>query len=439
MSFINDNIRVQQWDEVRADLQSVNPRLAQLIDSFSPNSDFDFVRVTYRYGQAIMQNGILQLPMSKEETVPLNDTHISDSIRKRLDYSYIPTAVLLNKKAEVFYESQNRVMPTKIFNPGAMFGLWEIFDPPPVDFVKQVWSIVAGARSVFMLPKISNQFAHKKLQRDYRIHTHAPNDMLQHYGVFAEIVNSATIESSWSMDVLFFSKKWHEQNKEENINQLRLHHFWLKEAWRQSSNCRNNMSFDMAWELFSQAVTKRNMKPKPLIVNTLKHLLAIRDGFYPGYAPATSDESAPISLLTEAYNNSYEISTYPIIMEPVHLSKKDRPVYYSLQLPTLLEYAPGSHGKNVITDLRELKMLTNMLEQSLPEITSSFKFFHSEQDSSLDIKNSEELYLHDAQFSNSVKNFKKEKFSTSSPFLKGCIQISLTEDRSTPLLADAVF
>lgn len=439
MTYMNTNVKILKWREIKARLNAVNPRLYALIDDFNPSDDFDFVNITYRFGQPIMKSGQIQIPISSTQTVPLAELVVPESIRKRLNYSFVPTAILLNKKAEVFYESVDRVMPTKIFSQGAMFGLWEMFDPPPGAFVKHIWSIIAGARSLFMLPKIANQFAHKRLQKDFNLQVYAPNNMLQHHQVFTEIANSDKISNNWEMDVLYFSKKWQEISEENNLNSLKLHHFWLQEAWRQSSNCRNNMSFDMAWELFSKAVTKRNMKPKPLIVNTLKHLLAISDGFYPGYSPATNDDSAPIALLTNAYLNVYNTSTYPIIMEPVHLSKANKPVYYSLQFPTLLEYAPGTHGKNVITDLRELKILSDMLEESLNETVRHFTFFHSEEDSGLGIYNVEDVFKLDPQLNFETNTEKKTTYPTSSPFLKGCIQISLEKDRTTPLPVDAVF
>ncbi len=440
MESINENIVILHWADIRSKVAAINPRLVTLIDDFAPSSDFDFVNITYKFGQPIIKNGQIQLPLSNTlSSVSLNDKNVPRAIQERLNYSSIPAAVILNKKAEVFYESVDRVMPTKIFNSGSMFGLWEMFDPAPGEFVKHVWSIIAGARSVFMLPKIANQLSHKQLQREYTIQSHAPNHMLQHHQIFTEIANSQQIKDPWEMNVLFFSKQWQMLDETKDYNGLKLRHFLLQEAWRQSSNCRNNMSFSMAWELFAKAVSKRNLKPKPLIVNTLKHLLAIYDGFYPGYAPAINDESSPTSTLIKAYAEIYKTDVYPTVMEPVHLSKVNRPVYYSLQLPSLLEYAPGVHGKNLIIDLRELKVLMDMLNNSLNEKNNHFLFFHPQTDEGLEIKNSKEIFHIDPHLNIQDYKNKKMAYATSSPFLKGCIQISLSTDRISPLSVDAVF
>lgn len=431
---MDEHIQIKKWAEIRGQIQLINPRLVQLIDEIDPSEPFDFIKVTYHFGQPIIKNGQFQLPVSSTKTVPITEKEVPVSIKQRLDYSPVPIILILSKKAEVFYEGNERVMPTKIQSKGSLFGLWEMFDPPPGELVQQLWNITAGARSLFMLPKISNQFLHKQLQHTYKIQAYAPNDMLHHHAIFTEIANAETVSAPWAMDVLIFSKSWQTSNFEKDFSRLQLHCFLLHEAWRQSANCRNNMSFDMAWESFSQAVAKRNMKPKPLIVNTLKHLRAIREGFYPGYAPAIDDESGPIKLLMEAYSEIYKITHHPTIMEPTHLSKKNRPVYYSMQYPTLIEYAPGVQGKNIIIDERELKILNDMLENSLNEPVSNFTFFHPEADTSLNIKSAEELPQLNAQF---MPDF-SQNFAASSPFLKGCVQVSLTEDRVTPLAVEAI-
>ena len=108
----NSLITVQTWDDVKSSVELVNPKLFQLIDQFDPNSEFDFVRVSYHFGQYIIKNGCLQLPVSKNHAVPFNDEAIPVNIQKRLNYSSVPIAIFLNKKAEVFYESSERIMPT---------------------------------------------------------------------------------------------------------------------------------------------------------------------------------------------------------------------------------------------------------------------------------------------------------------------------------------
>ena len=432
----NELIKIQTWPEVREEVRTINPLLAKYIDESELNADYDFVRITYGYGQFIIHNGELQLPISNTKFVSLNDSIIPPFIRDRLNYSYVPIGLILNKTTEVFYESPDRVMPTKICNKGDLFGLWEIFDPEPSNFTKCIWNIVAGARTLFMLPKISDQTAHAQLQRHYKIKTYQPSNLLQQYKTFTEIANVSASDSRWTTDILFFSKAWHPtESKKEMRN---LHYFWLQKAWQQSLNCRNNMSFDMAWERFAYAVTQRNMKPKPIIINTIKHLLAIQQGIYPGYSPSINNDCGPVDLLKQIYIEVYKIKHYPTVMEPIQLSQVNRPTYYSLQLPSLIEYAPGSHGKNVITDLRELKLLMDMLEYPI-ESEKCFLFFHPDEDLSLNINSTKILPTFNKSFLPEEAAMYNLSFAYNSPFLKGCIQVSVNEDNVTTLPAEADF
>lgn len=427
-------INIEKWADVRDEVNAVNPRLTRLIDDHDPKQAFDFVRIRYRYGQYIFQNGRLQIPLPGNQHTDLDDPSIPLLIKSRLNYSQVPMGIILNKTAEVFHEGPNRTMPSKVFTKGIAFGLWEFFDPPPDDIVGGIWSVIAGARTMFMLPKVSNQSHHQQLQKVYKIPSYQPSSLLQHHEVFSEIANADIVKDPWSMDILFFSAPWQTLANASPVSEVC--HFWLQEAWRQSFNCRNNMSFDMAWELFSHSVTKRNIRPKPIIVNTIKHLLSIYDGLYPGYAPAITDDCGPVQLLKEAYMEVYNIKKYPTVMEPLHLSKVDRPVYYSLQFPSLIEYAPGAHGKNIITDFRELKLLMRMLEDT-SDIDKKFHFFHTESDESLEIRSTAELPATDHHLVPDDNN--SLSFASNSPFLKGCVQITLSENRTKPLVNEAAF
>lgn len=430
MDYAAENMEIINWQQAREFVEPVNPELVTLIDEFSPDNSYQFIKIKYRFGQSILKNGRLHLPISLHETGMLSHPNIPKKIQQALGYCDLPMAMILNKKAEVFYESENRVMPTKIYGPGALIGLWEMFDPAPEVYVESVWNITAGVRSLFMLPKISNQLAHKQLQQNYKMAAYPPSHMLHHHQIFKEI-GSNNHEDSWVLEVLYFGEKWQQLKQERSIEALKIHHYFLQEAWHQSYNCRNNMSFDMAWELFSKAVSDRNMKPKPLIVNTLKHLLAINDGFYPGYGPAIDESGAPIHFLKNAYLEIYKIKNEPTIMEPFHLSKANRPAYYSFQLPSLLENAPGAHGKNIIIDLRELKILMEMLQASFNEKKLNFRFFHPNEDLSYGIEDVSKIFATDPNFL--AQSITGMSIAESSPFLKGCVQIALKQDRDLPL------
>ncbi len=184
MNTLKDTFQILTWSEIKEQVSSVHPSLATAINEFDPDDSFKFVKISYRFGQSIMRDCELNVPISKHETSNLNHESVPALVKKQLDYRYIPIGLILNKKAEVFYESEDRVMPTKIFGAGSMIGLWENFDPEPSKFVKNVWNVSAGARSIFMLPKISNQTFHKNLKDFFHIQSYPPKSQLDHHGIF---------------------------------------------------------------------------------------------------------------------------------------------------------------------------------------------------------------------------------------------------------------
>jgi hypothetical protein len=423
MSATNLNLQELSWHEVKDDIWAANPNLAEKLDSFKKK--FSFIKASYVYGDRIYKKGILHLPTKDGNTIPLNSELIPLEIKKRLDYCYLPLGLTLNKSVEVFFETEHRVMPSKIFQAGTTFGLWEFFDPEPSDFLRNIWNLSAGARSIFMLPKVGNSTAHNHLKRDYGITSYPPKNLMDEHSVFKEIVQKMLKKEHWRCDILFFSSGWLE-NKKNSLSHLSLRNYWLKEAWQQSFNCRNQMSYDVAWEAFTREITRRNWKPRPYIINTIKHLMSIAEGVFPGFSPIEKNNQAvPINLIQEAYVKSYRLKNYaPILMQPQHLMGPEKPVYYSLYMPTLLEYAPHAENpRSIMSDMRELKGLIEMLLTNI-HTNTSYDFYHCDDDQFSEIKNSSEISKKDKRFSIYPKKYGALKFPESSPFFRGCIKIS---------------
>lgn len=416
------NIELLEWNDVKDQILAANPNLFEILSQVSPK--YSLIKARYRYGDKILKQGEIHLPLKNGGTIPLESNSISCSIREKLEYSYVPLSLILTKSVEVHFETDERVMPSKLFPTGTTFGLWEVFDPPPSEFVKRVWNLSAGARSAFMLPKIADNISHNRLKREYKISTYSPKKLLFHHHVFADLANK--IENEWSCDVLFFCDGWL-QEKDDNISCIKLHKYWLNEAWRQSYNCRNQMSYDVAWESFSKEVTRRNWKPRPYIINTIKHLMAISEGIFPGFIPSGGREDAlPAKLIQDTYVNTYCLKSHaPIIMQPHHHKPGELPVYYTLYQPTLLEYAPKTDaGRSIMEDMRELKMLMNVLVLSTGCDDVKYDFFHCDADKFSEIRRSSEIMKEDDRFLECPKEYGERDFAESSPFFRGCIRIS---------------
>ncbi|HVV67962.1 MAG TPA: hypothetical protein VHE99_02840 [Gammaproteobacteria bacterium] len=421
---LNLNVEEIAWDDIKDDIKAANPALGAILEQFSPK--LGFIRARYRYGDKILNQGVMHLPTLSGNTIPLSSLQVPERIRNKLSYSYVPLTFILNRSVEIFFESEQRVMPSKLLSSGVNFGLWEAFDPTPDDFVRKVWNISAGARTIFMLPKIADAIAHGRLKRHYGINTFAPKKLLDQHYVFYDLAHRISNEDAWYCDVLFFEGGWLEAN-ENNLSSLKLHRYWLQEAWKQSYNCRTQMSYDVAWEIFSKEVSRRNWKPKPYIINTIKHLMAIGQGIFPGLAPVgDSNSSAPTNLIQHAYVNNYQIRHAPTIMCPHHLKTKEKPVYYSLALPTLLEFAPQSgNPRSYMADIRELKMMMDLLLSATKSDKVNYEFFHSEKDQYSEIELAKDIPKGDKNLLDYPKEFGKLGFADNSLFFHGCIRISL--------------
>lgn len=420
------NVEELIWDEVRSDVKKANPILADLIDKFDPSNQYTFLKVRYLFGDRILNQGLTHLPLKSGGTVPLIHSKVPEILREKLGHRMVPMGVLLSKSIEVFYETDERVMPSKLFGVGSLIGLWEAFDPPPTEFLRSIWNLSAGARSTFMLPSISETGSHAKLRRDFGVTAYPPKSLLNHCNVFIELCRSAAGSCNWFCDVLFFTDKWLEDPK-DNLGFLQLHHYWLQQAWKQSINGRNQMSYDVAWEVFSKEVTRRNWKPRAHVINIIKHLLSIGEGIYPGFMPTAEDETAaPVKFLQDCYIHSYQLKDYaPIIIVPHHLRELDVPVYYSLSMPTQLEHAPKvKKSSTIISDIRELKMLMNVLINSMSDSYDHYDFFHNEEDQFGEIQPVGNMPITDPRLMMYPVPYGERRFPDNSAFLRGCIKIS---------------
>lgn len=417
------------WKEARPMLvKQADPEMITIIDEINPSSDMSFILARYTFGD-ILKDGTLYIPTKDGNVYPIEHHKIEKKLRDKLNYRFVPMGLILNKSVEVYFESEDRIMPSKLYSSGDIFGLWQLLDPEPEAHIKKLWNLSSGARSIFMLPMISDATLHAKLKRDLKIHSYAPKKLSMHRDVFSDIAKNMTEEkrSVWTCDVLYFTKKWFDLDL-NNFSELKQYKYWLLEAWRQSLNCRNQMNYSIVREAFSKKVSKRNIKPKPYILNTINHLMSIKDGIFPGFVPAQEDEiGGPIGLIQKAYIEHYGLKNYfPTILHPSHLSlnASKAPVYYSLTFPTLLDFSPASGGSSyLMNDMRELKLLMKMLEEFIGYENVEYDFFHSEHDRFNEIESSHIIAKEDDRFLDN----KSCVFAYNGPFLRGCIRIKEKE------------
>jgi hypothetical protein len=191
-----------------------------------------------------------------------------------------------------------------------------------------------------------------------------------------------------------------------------------------------NLDFDLDWQNFIIAISKRNLRPRPYILDTAKHLFAISQGAMPGFQVAESDNiSAPITILQDIYANIYELKNYlPTLMLPYGPTKNtNSSIYYSLSFPSIFEKYSGEklRGTDIISDMRALKDMFETVMVTDNRGTSPFRYeyFHTEQDIYQQIQPSSNIIKNDASFLTDEKNFPGRLFCPTAPFFSGCIKI----------------
>lgn len=427
------------WHDIRNEFRKVNPELADIIDAIDPDPKYTFFKAVYNFGSEILIKGKLFLPDENGLLAPLLSNSFSQKIQEKLGYNIgtNPVSVILKNTAEIFMLLEKHTIPLYGLIPkGKILSTWRVLTPGRSHSPAFLWQMTAGARSFYMLPKISENFGHERLRKKFHLHTSKPLNLIQHWTVFKEIASYQNFKSNWQTSILFFSKKWF-----DNLNDPRwipFRDYMLLQAWEGSEFWRNQF----VWDIMSSLIQKnRNLRPSPFDADTVKHFLFIALGGAPGFAPALNDEAGPVLELQKIYKEIYQTNYDPIIMQPFNYSLYDpvRPVYYSLQYPSTLEFSPrSSERKSIISELHIISSLLQKYLYSLehddlnisgtplyevPKLVN-FTSFHTDPEQYSTIRNSCSIPAEDKYFCSQLNKKDRGEFPINSPFLKGCVRIS---------------
>lgn len=426
------------WREALPAIRKVNSGMAQVIEELNLSNDHTLIKVSYPWGQHILKNGSFYLPDKKGHFVPTD--RINPTVKEKLNYNEpsVPLGVVTNKTAELYFDTPFRTVPYILFSPGNIFGLWLTLREQRVR--SNIWEvdadgIMAGAHSLFMLPKISDVACYKKLRQAFELRAKMPVYLPDQRDMFLELASHSEFPSDWHFDVLFFTNKWIKDRKAPKWRLFR--EFLLDYAWQSTNFLREQVAVNL---FVSSALINKNLRPNPYLSDTAKHLYAIAGGGYPGFKIADNDNSAPIKGFQQVFSDIYGLKYVPTLVHPGYLAAETSGgVYYSLELPTLFNFSPKSKkGRNKLDDLREVKHIienTNayMLEaierkrdRVLHHILGSIRFdyFHTEVDEYEGIKSTRQLLKLDETIANDERLYNNKSFCETSPFLRGCIRIS---------------
>lgn len=425
------NVEELTWEKAGPIIETVAPHLVEAIDELPAEKRFPFYKASYHFGtQIIDQNGVY-LPLADGDNISFNDPHLPDSIKKGLGYitgKANPIGLTLNKKCEFYLQYGEKVTPYTVLNPGEIFGLSKNFSNGINDIYSTcLWDLVAGAKSVFMLAKVSNNPQHTSLKRKYDLSSRAPTNYPEQWMVFKEI--AAKTHAPWRAQILFFDNRWTDLLKDKQY--LNLH------AQVAKSNPPGIWHHQPSWDVaFGDIEARKHLTAYPAdILDAARHLFSIAAGSFPGFIPATDEMSAPIGLLQEAYTNTYELEHAAIMMEPSLISFTEKyPLFYSLNWPTSPKSIPKNmdNKKSVIFNLSILIEIIKTYQLNLetdlkfraPSLCKAasgvdFSFYDNDYQKYKGIKDVNLLPGEDPRFVCS----KSASFPNHSSFLKGLIKI----------------
>lgn len=444
-SYSKISLQELTWQQVRQDVSVKNPELAAAIDSVNPDKTHTFFKLTSPYGTEIMKGGKLYLPNSHGEMVLWNDENIDTHIKESLAYNFgsNPVTLVLKNTVELFLDLQDRIIPFYgLVAPGQIFGLWRVLSqhaPYKPDEIWDTfdWGMTAGARSVFMLPKITEVERHKRLKRLYQISSDVPKCLTEHWQIFKELANHKDFPEQWETEILFFSNKWFTHFNDPAW--IDFNYYLYRKAWLGSEAWRNEGFWNLKLSFFHK---KQSVKANAVITDTAKYLLGMGVGNCPGFAPAIDNTALPLEGIQAIYADDYNLKEYaPIIMRPQSFTKIDTqqyPIYYSLLHPVVMSYSQNIKEKvSFITDLYEIKSLVNKYLLGLAadqadvkysplyrlNNTTKFDYFHANSNEQGDIKESKEIAEDDHRFLTIIKHTKGKKFPENATFIKCCVRL----------------
>lgn len=428
------------WQDVRGEVASKNPEFAQAADHLNPEGDFKVYKVRYPFGCPIIKNGIFHLPVNGV-LMAINDAKIPAGLSE-LNYNYdsAPLAMLLDRSAELSIYTESRLIPFKVLKPGDLFALWTILDPPVSYHNRDVWYLTAGARNLFVVPKIKDFYSYKRLCRSRGIlRLGIPNTLIEQYQLLLQMTQHADYPP-WHCEVLLFSAKWLEVRNDSGWYMFR--HYLYQYAWQGSSYWRNKFLFNTTWDSFVMQCSRLRIKIGSQAADIVKHLLASALGAVPSFKPALDDEQGPIAALQKDFYEIYGLDRYvATIMTPCRFSleKSDGPVYWAFRLPSYFESTPHSSGEktllSLIHEVYELLVhfcemglsgkLLGMMNTPIYSVLNQarFDFFHSGSDAHSITKPVSLMAQEDKRFLQCPPQYGTRGISEMGPFVRGCVRI----------------
>lgn len=434
---VSSQIEKLTWASAREYFAQLNPNMFQLIESINPDDSYTLYKIRYPFGSIILNKGVFYIPNTDNSLAPICENN-NKQLRDDLLYNLFsnPISMPISRCAEIYLEQSDMVIPYLKLEPGNILGSWGLLtsmEPNQLSYhPRSIWNMSAGMRSLFMLAKIGDKTFHKRLQQSYHLNTVAPKHLNQQWYVFKEIASQ--LDTDWHFEMLCFSKSWFQHQNDPKWQPL--YYYLMKQAWLNSDYIRNQSFWNL---IFSIIRKEKSLPPSSYINDIVKHLHGIACGFSLGFAPTLQDCEAPTQLLQDVYvNGPYKLDYSPILMSP-HRLTEHRPVYFSMNHISALEFSEKSSKRASL--IQDTINLHNTLKRFMEGIETSrlalqhTKFFHMLKNTRFDsfydgetniqdIHGIKCIFDEDTSFKQNLINNTKLSFPQRGNFTRSCIRIT---------------
>jgi hypothetical protein len=425
-------LREIKWSEIHDEVSKLCPEIASIVKNIG--CDDILYEVSYPYGELIVDKGVFQIPNEEGLVVPITHASIPSKIKSALGYcGTIPLGLVLENSIESYLLAKDRIIPSSILHHGQFISLWRVLEENVSYHTGSFWNISSGARSICMIPHITDQIGYKGIKAKFNLKLNIPETLFDHWAIFSKITKNTQFYQPWQSRILFFPEQWLARKKDKKWQNFFL--YLHRIAWEKSSFRRNQFIFDFA---FSCMQENRNLRPNPYLADTVRHLIAVGSGAIPGFKVATNDIAAPITGLQKVFLEDYGLKKYaPTIVHSAHFELK-HPVYYSFQIPTTIVFSPKSRKKNsAMESLEEVKhimetLLTEVLRGKL-EVENTplydlaknvqYCYYHGDKYRNNEVQMCGDIEKIDPTFTRSLTNNLSYLFPEFSSFFWGCISI----------------
>lgn len=396
------------WQEISEKVRKVSPELYDVICDISPDENYPLFLMQSNYGEDIAKS-YAESSIVESSQLALQLCRVTE----RFDdydgepsnfHTYVPGDLLFLDKTITFLEGIPFECSSKY---------------------------VAGVRSAFMVPKISDSRSHKRLLSHYKIKVPSPKKSIyEHWEVFKGIANSKLQPYKWTSELLFFSDSWF-----KNKNDKRWSDFY-RYIYKQSFIEKYSLNTENFWDNYLNSI--KSIKCGPYSIETVRRILDILSFSKYGYVFAQDNEDyLPIKQIQNAYSEVYQIGeNAPVIM---HARKYDSsmrenniPIYYSLSVPDIRNIRYISRGiqsaNQELTMLLKLNKELTSLASRCPNIaideSIKFKYFHSEDNKSMLLESIQSIQKVDKVLRGVLENqYPGKGLPSYSNFLRGSIAI----------------